>query len=134
MNALATEKTTKRAAGPAVTDRKLALERAVARVMLGAPPAAVAADLGCDAATLMRYVKIRRRELRRALRADEPAAVAPAEPAAPRVVPGSIRQLRERQFLADRPVEPENSALVDAAYAASEFDYSGRRVRAATTH
>jgi hypothetical protein len=137
MSALATDKLPKTATHPAITAQALGFERAAARVMLGAPPAAVAADLGCDVATLMRWVKAHRRLLRRAIRESAPDNApdnASDEEAADHVVrsaPTRLRGSAERQFLADRPVAPENSAVVEAAYRAAEFDYSGRRVRAA---
>jgi hypothetical protein len=129
MSALATDKSAKQPSAGA------AFERAAIRVMLGAPPALVAADLGCDITTLMRWVKNQRRVLRQAARPEEPAPAAEAPaPVAQRFVPASIRHVRDRQFTADRPVEPENTALVEAAYQAAEFDYSGRRIRQPTTH
>jgi hypothetical protein len=138
MSALATDKLPKDPANPAIADRALGLERAAARVMLGAPPAAVAADHGCDIQTLMRWVKARRRLLRRALR-ESAASLADHAAEEPddhvvTVVPVRFRSAGERHFAADRPVEPENSAVVEAAYRAAEFDYSGRRVRIAATH
>ena len=114
----------------------LARHRAVVAVMLGAPPAAVAADLGCDVVTLMGWVKAQRLMLQRAARPA--AAAAPsggaddAEPAAP--AHASARLVATRSLGADRQVAPENSALVDAAYRRAQFDYSGRRVRPAVTH
>jgi hypothetical protein len=125
--------------GPAVRNRVLGLDRAVAQVMLGAPPAMVAADLGCSVATLMRWVKAERRRLRSVLRAQaaptvDDAGDAPAPTVtimAHAVVRSGDRAARERLFTMDRPVEPENEAVVEAAYRAAEFDYSGRRVRTA---
>jgi hypothetical protein len=142
MSALATDKQLKRSPHPVIADRALGFEWAAARVMLGAPPAAVAADLGCDVATLMRWVKAHRRLLRRTIRESAPdtadaAAPDSADEAADHVVraaPIRPRGGAERYFLADRPVAPENSAVVEAAYRAAEFDYSGRRVRGAATH
>ena len=134
MSALATDKQLKRSPHPVIADRALGFERAAARVMLGAPPAAVAADLGCDVATLMRWVKAHRRLLRRAIRETVPdLAPEPVDPVV-RSAPIRLRGVADRQFSADRPVAPENSAVVEAAYRAAEFDYSGRRVRAAATH
>jgi hypothetical protein len=115
---------------PSPVDRDLVRHRAVIAVMLGAPPAAVAADLGCDVATLMGWVRAQRQQLARNARAVQ--AAAPRDEAEP---PAEPLPMRSKHMLgADRPVAPENSALVDAAYRRAEFDYSGRRVRPALTH
>jgi hypothetical protein len=137
MSALATDRLPQPSTHPAIADRARGLERAAARVMLGAPPAAVAADLGCDVAILMRWVKAHRRLLRRAIRETAPdTAAETAETAAPEIrsAPARLRGAGARLFPADRPVAPENPAVVEAAYRGAEFDYSGRRVRAAATH
>jgi hypothetical protein len=95
--------------------------------MLGAPPAMIAADLGCSVATLMRWVKAERRRLRGLLREQAaPAADQAGNAPAPTVtvmahVAGRSagRAARERLFTMDRPVEPENAAVVEAAYRAA---------------
>jgi transposase-like protein len=135
MCALATHQTVDPVSEPSARSRAPGLDLAVARVMLGAPPAMVAADLGCSVATLMRWVKDKRRRLRRATRENPAPVAADAEPAA-RVIPmlrhlpdaqNRDRAARERAFVTDRPVEPEDPMVVEAAYQAAEFDYSGRR-------
>jgi hypothetical protein len=132
MRALPTDPVSKQDPSPTI-------RMAVAKVLLGAPPAAVAADVGCNVVSLMRWVKAKRRELRRSTRADaadadesmpEPADEAPVQGmAAVRLFPHGLRG--SRVLPSDRPVEPEDSARVAAAYQAAEFDYSGRRVRPA---
>jgi hypothetical protein len=135
MSTLATDRLPQPSTHPAIADRARGLERAAARVMLGAPPAAVAADLGCDVATLMRWVKAHRRLLRRrAVRETAPSPVAEPTPPAIEPAPMRLRGAGARLFPSDRPVAPENSAVVEAAYRGAEFDYSGRRVRPAATH
>jgi hypothetical protein len=106
------------------------IRMAVAKVLLGEPPAAVAADLGCNVISLMRWVKAQRRELKKAVRAssDTDGDAPRGEPAEP-VRLHAIRPLGGRVLPNDRPVEPEDSARVAAAYRAAEFDYSGRRIR-----
>lgn len=111
------------------------MRMAVAKVLLGAPPAAVAADIGCNVISLMRWVKAQRRELRKTRaaeaevdRSDDTPRRPPAEPV--RLHPGRMFG-GSRMLPNDRPVEPEDSARVNAAYRAAEFDYSGRRVRPA---
>lgn len=120
MRALPTDQESKQEPSPTI-------RMAVAKVLLGAPPAAVAADIGCNVISLMRWVKAQRRELRKTVRtADiESSTREPAEPV--RLFTG--RPLGGRTLPNDRPVEPEDSARVAAAYRAAEFDYSGRRVR-----
>jgi hypothetical protein len=109
--------------------------------MLGAPPAAVAADLGCDVADLMGWVRAQRQVLQRAARpaAAEPRRETEAEAEAeggttPEPAPVVRPVGKQRNLGADRDVAPENSAVVDAAYRRAQFDYSGRRVRPAVTH
>jgi|SRR5579871_820483 len=135
---------------PAMTNAQLARQRAVLSVILGAPPAAVAADLGCDISTLMGWVRAQRQQLLKASRAATPEAAAPAgdpadvddapadddhaggdDPAGTAAMPTrlNLRNAGKRLLPNDRQVAPENSALVDAAYRHAEFDYSGRRVR-----
>jgi transposase-like protein len=126
-----------------MTNAQLTRQRAVLSVILGAPPAAVAADLGCDISTLMGWVRAQRQQLLKASRAAAPEA-APAgdpadmdddhagddhadDPAVPTRL--NLRCTGKRLLPNDRRVAPENSALVDAAYRHAEFDYSGRRVR-----
>jgi len=132
----ATDRKPKRPSGPRQPDRAVARNRAVVAVMLGAPPAAVAADLGCDVATLMGWVRAQRLMLMKAARpaaAAEPNGKAEAAgEAAPEPIPA--RSAAGRALGADRQVAPENSALVDAAYRRAQFDYSGRRVRPAVSH
>jgi hypothetical protein len=116
--------------------RTLARQRAVLSVILGAPPAAVAADLGCDVITLMGWVRAQRLQLQRTARttvreADQSAEGGRAEDAP---APAPVRHIARRMLPNDKPVAPENPALVEAAYQAAEFDYSGRRVRPAVTH
>ncbi|MEJ0070523.1 MAG: hypothetical protein WDO24_19465 [Pseudomonadota bacterium] len=140
MCALATDRTVDHVTDPGLRQRDLGLERAVMRVMLGAPPAMVAAELGCSVATLMRWVKAQRRKLRRAARENPAPATGDATgSAAPVAAIAYLRgrssghsPARERLFAADRQVEPEDPSIVEAAYRAAEFDYSGRRVRPAT--
>ena len=133
MRALPTDPASKQEPSPTI-------RMAVAKVLLGAPPAAVAADVGCNVVSLMRWVNAKRRELRKTIRAtessetveteaaaDEPVAEAPRRAAMP--IPLYPRLAGSRVLPSDRPVEPEDSARVAAAYRAVEFDYSGRRVR-----
>ncbi|MBI3515823.1 MAG: hypothetical protein HY060_17460 [Proteobacteria bacterium] len=140
-----------------MSSRALARHRAVMAVMLGAPPAAVAADHGCDIATLMGWVKAQRQLLRRATRPPESAAENPTaasrdddadgleaaleddEPAddddADDAPPERLRaRVGKRCLPNDRQVAPEDSALVEAVYRRIEFDYSGRRIRPDVTH
>ena len=132
MRALPTDQASKQEPSPTI-------RMAVAKVLLGAPPAAVAADLGCNVISLMRWVKAQRRELRKVARPAEaataPAADAPATDDAPEAPAAPVRlhpRLSGSRVLpSDRPVEPEDSARVAAAYRAAEFDYSGRRIRRA---
>jgi hypothetical protein len=134
MRALPTDQASKQEPSPTI-------RMAVAKVLLGAPPAAVAADVGCNVVSLMRWVKAKRRELRRTARtADEAEATADegvTEPVALPIrtasapVPLYPRLAGSRVLPNDRPVEPEDSARVAAAYRAAEFDYSGRRIRPA---
>lgn len=116
-------------------EMSLTIRMAVAKVLLGAPPAAVAADVGCNVISLMRWVKAERRELRKTARTPDTESLNPEaspvrEPAVPvRLFPN--RSVGGRTLPNDRPVEPEDSARVAAAYRAAEFDYSGRRIRPA---
>ena len=161
---LTTGRRPRRSSDPTLTTRALARHRAVMAVMLGAPPAAVAADHGCDVATLMGWVKAQRQQLRRATRPSATAAEDPTasaryddagdvreetledddEPAddddADDAVP-AVHVLRhrspggvKRSLPNDRQVAPENSEVVEAAYRHAEFDYSGRRIRPTVTH
>jgi hypothetical protein len=131
----ATDRKPKVPSGHSQPDRAVARHRAIVAVMLGAPPAAVAADLGCDIATLMGWVRTHRLML---LKAARPAAgVGPGgsddQAGHPEPVPARPAG-KQRALGADRQVAPENSALVDAAYRRAQFDYSGRRVRPTVTH
>src|SRR5258706_16253270 len=112
------------------------IQMAVAKVLLGAPPAAVAADLGCNVVSLMHWVKTQRREARRTARLaaiqqasemEEGATATPARAVLP--VPLRPRLGANRMLPSDRAVQPEDCALVAAAYLAAEFDYIGRRTR-----
>jgi len=133
-----TDRKAKRAFG-ITTNAQLARQRAVLSVILGAPPALVAADLGCDVATLMRWVRVQRQQLLKATRASDAAAPAGdtdadgqpgGEADAPSTpLPLPLRCAGKRLLPVDRQVAPENTAVVDAAYRHAEFDYSGRRVR-----
>ncbi|HUA55696.1 MAG TPA: hypothetical protein VMB81_26155 [Candidatus Sulfotelmatobacter sp.] len=127
-----TDRKAKRAFG-ITTNAQLARQRAVLSVILGAPPALVAADLGCDVATLMRWVRVQRQQLPKATRASD-AADANGQPdgeadAAAAPLPLPLRCAGKRLLPVDRRVAPENTAVVDAAYRHAEFDYSGRRIR-----
>lgn len=125
----------------AETGVALARQRAVLSVLLGAPPAAIAADLGCDVSTLMGWVRAQRQQLLKAARASAPDASAHPDADAdhgdadhgdadhPASTPLPLRCTGKRLLPVDRQVAPENSAVVDAAYRHAEFDYSGRRVR-----
>ena len=147
MTTLTTARRPRRPADP-TPNQALARHRAVMAVILGAPPALVAADTGCDVSTLMRWVKAQRQEFRRANRpAAAPVDTAPADPADdhpdvsddadidddgdddPAPALRALRSGRGRRTLPiDRPVAPENSEVVEAAYRRVAFDYSGRRI------
>jgi hypothetical protein len=126
MRAFPTDQTSKPEQSPTI-------RMAVAKVLLGAPPALVAADLGCNVVSLMRWVKAQRREARKTARAAEAAETPqPGEaPTAAAAQPVRLypRMAGSRVLPNDRTVEPEDSARVAAAYRAAEFDYSGRRIR-----
>jgi hypothetical protein len=132
MRALPTDPASKQESSPTI-------RMAVAKVLLGAPPAAVAADVGCNIVSLMRWVKAKRRELRKTLRAAESTETAETETSAEEAeaparrasmpIPLYPRLAGSRVLPSDRAVEPEDSARVAAAYRAVEFDYSGRRIR-----
>ena len=158
MSTLTSARRPKRTPDMTPTGHALARHRAVMAVMLGTPPAAVAADLGCSVATLMEWVKIQRQLIRRASRpvavetpaasADEAAVADDADDdaydddaddadddaaAALQVLRGRPRGGQGKRTLPiDRQVAPENSELVEAAYRHAEFDYSGRRIRPVT--
>lgn len=131
MRALPTDPASKQEPSPTI-------QIAVAQVLLGAPPAAVAADVGCNVVSLMRWVKAKRRELRKTVRTTEatPLTDTADETDTPHDRPTAMVRLHprfagSRVLPSDRPVEPEDSARVAAAYRAAEFDYSGRRIRPA---
>ncbi len=118
--------------GSEASNQALARQRAALAVILGAPPAAIAADIGCDVGTLMGWVRAQRQILKAAARpAARPDTSADDEPMQE---PIAMRPIAKRMLPCDRQVAPENSALVDAAYRSAEFDYSGRRVRPQVTH